>query len=132
MGGGFDSLTALADAYKMDIVASVAKTTKSTDEKTQAFVGDCIKMVRFCADDNQFDNSMMDGFLRTVNKGYGEVIKQLKDPKSRGVNTNKKETQGDKRKPSASSIPRALQVSRINASGKPGGRKKRIKSMSHN
>ena len=58
---------------------SEAQTIKATSKETQDFVGDCMKMVRFVADDDRVDKDMMDGFLRCVNKGYNGVIKQLKE-----------------------------------------------------
>ena len=81
----FDTLTSLADAYKTAIAASVAKTTTKTDEETNAFVGDCIKAVRFCADDERVDKKMMDGVLRNLNKGYDDVMKQVKENERKGI-----------------------------------------------
>ena len=66
MGCGFGVLTALADAYKMTIVAFLTKTNTATNKETQAFVGDCIGMVRFGAGDDPIDKTMMDGLLGTI------------------------------------------------------------------
>ena len=74
----------------------------------------------------------MDGLLRNLNKGYDDVIKQVKENERKGINTNTKEMTGDKRKAGASGIAGALQDSGVVSSGKPGARKKRIKSMGHN
>ena len=125
-------MTALADAYKMAIAASALKTTKATDKETQTFGRDCIKMVRFCANDNRVNNKMMGGLLRNPNKGYDDVIRQVKDIESKGINTNTKETSGDKRNLGTSSIAGALQDSGVSSSGKPGAHRKKIESMGHN
>ena len=74
---------------------------------------------------------MMDGFLRNVNEGYDDVMKQVKENERKGINTNTKEMVGEKRKPGASSIAGTLQDRGVITSGKPGACKKRIKSMRH-
>jgi len=94
-------------------------------------VGDCIKAVRFCADDQRVDKKMMDEFLRNLNKGYDKVVKQVKENEEQGINTNTKEMAGEKRKPGASSVAGTVQDSGVITSGKPGARKKRIKSLGH-
>ena len=99
----FDSLTDLADVYKMAIAASVAKTTNTRDKKTQTFVGDCIKMVKFCADDDQVDKTTMDELSRTLHKRYDDVTKQLKDSKAKESIPIRKKP-GNTRRTDASSI----------------------------
>ena len=74
---------------------------------------------------------MMDEFLRNLNKGYDKVVKQVKENEKQGINTNTNEMVGEKRKPGASSAAGTTQDSGVITSGKPGARKKRIKSLGH-
>lgn len=72
------SLSALAEAYKTALDISITKSSLATNDETQNFVGDVMKMTRFVADDEGVDKEMMEGFLRHVNAGYEEVMNKLK------------------------------------------------------
>ena len=122
----FSSLTNLAEAYMIALERSEAQTTKATSDETQDFVGDCMKMVRFVADDDRVDKDMMDGFLRYVDKGYNGVIKQLKDKGKRCIGSD------DGNNTVSVKEPGSLQDSGATTTGKLGPQKKRIKSLGYN
>ena len=122
----FSSLTMLAEAYMIALERSEAQTTKATSDETQDFVGDCMKMVRFVADDDRVDKDMMDGFLRCVNEGYNGVIKQLKDKGKRCIGSD------DGNNTVSVKEPGSLQDSGATTTGKLGPQKKRIMSLGYN
>ena len=119
----FASLSALAQAYKTKIDSSTAVTTKATCDEKLDFVGDCMNMVKFVADDERIDKEMMNGFLSCVNKGYVRVINQLKEKEKTSSIGNSGNTCHKK----AGSLKDSGHI----AKGNPGPRKTRIKTLGH-